>query len=782
MATIDQLSQALANADKAGDTQAAKAFANEIIRLRSLQAGPDTTNTQSLADQVAQPGDFESRQRQLVQRAQQTGQNYVTADDLNGPPVTPVVANKRQPVEGFRAQLMQQHDPTLWAEAPQEQPKEATPAQIWAKTKADKIDKNMPTDMFSDMSRSAERGVPFADEILSAMMTPLQASTDWYKGEGFDIPRAFDRSYALDHEMQARRDARHPIASTVGGILGSAVPLGAASRLGFLAKASNTARAANAALPLKSMILPSAADGAIISSVYGAGEGDNLTDRAKNAIKSAILGAGIGAVTPPLVAGVTGAVKGIVRPVEALFRPEKYTQEALGAYLRRAGMAPDDVANALANAHADNQGMYTIADALGNTGRRALVPVTRTANDARQEVADQLTSRQMDQGRRVAADLTDASGTPQTAQQYQQALRDARSTEAARNYLPVEQDTTPINVSPAVDEANRRISPQAQYLAGVRGDVPTDLASRRPIEAAESQIRDPIREAVRQARSYLASDNLTVTNVDKAFRAKTNIDQMINDATKNGQGAQVNALTPVRDALDEALARTSQQYAAARDAYRTASQRVDAVDVGRQMERGRTRVPDNLATFAGLPDDEARAAARVGYFDPKIAAAESTKGTMTNAVRPFTSESMRQELPAFASPGQGDQLMRRIGREQNMFETTKEALGGSKTADNFGDMADMSQFDPEVMSRLFRGDFLGAAAQGAKVGLNVGKGLPPRVVERIGRALMTTDPAAALATLTPAQNGLMTKDALRHLLSNAIIGESPDWIRKQVWQ
>ena len=55
MATIDQLSTALVNADKAGDTQAAKILANEILRMRSAQ--PDQApapESPALKDGLAQ--------------------------------------------------------------------------------------------------------------------------------------------------------------------------------------------------------------------------------------------------------------------------------------------------------------------------------------------------------------------------------------------------------------------------------------------------------------------------------------------------------------------------------------------------------------------------------------------------------------------------------------------------------------------------------------------------------------------------------------------------------
>jgi hypothetical protein len=53
-------------------------------------------------------------------------------------------------------------------------------------------------------------------------------------------------------------------------------------------------------------------------------------------------------------------------------------------------------------------------------------------------------------------------------------------------------------------------------------------------------------------------------------------------------------------------------------------------------------------------------------------------------------------IQGLCCPWEAEQLGHRIGREQRMFETHQAALGGSKTADNTADAADLSQFDPSI--------------------------------------------------------------------------------------
>jgi uncharacterized membrane-anchored protein len=119
--------------------------------------------------------------------------------------------------------------------------------------------------------------------------------------------------------------------------------------------------------------------------------------------------------------------------------------------------------------------------------------------------------------------------------------------------------------------------------AVAQGRVATDLEARSAVRGPRVCSSRPHLIRAQGSRSYLAAPTLTVSNVGKAFRAKTNIDQMIAKAAENKQGALVAELTPIRDALDEQLARSSSNYAKARDAYRVRQQRIEALDKGKEV-------------------------------------------------------------------------------------------------------------------------------------------------------------------------------------------------------
>lgn len=591
----------------------------------------------------------------------------------------------------------------------------------------------------------------FADEIAAGL------------GTGFGLLGDYDEELARQRGID-ESDAENRFGYRLGGQLAGGLTGGVGLARNGLSMGAN---AISAGQGLGRAALGSAADGAILGGLQGAGSGEGAGGRALNAAMGSAFGTALGGSAPYAIAGAQAAARPVLSPIMARLRPDQYAKQALGEGVRRSGMSTDDIANSLLRAQADDQSMFTVADAMGHSGQRMLSTVARNPNDMRQTVVDALTGRQMDQGRRVAAALQDASGSPLTAAQYRTLLEQSRGAEAAKNFAPVKTDIAPINVSDAVRIANKSISPAADNLAAARR-TPTDIAARRSVEAGEASIRDPIRQAMKEARSYLASDNLTVTNVEKAFRAKTNIDQMIATATERGQGGLVAELVPMQNALDEALAKTSSQYARARDAYRVASQNIDAIDTGRQMAMPRSRLEDNMNTFGALPSEAAQRSARVGYFDPLITQAENRAGQMSNNARSLLSPRMRDELPVMAAPGRGPQLMDRVAREQRMFETANAALGGSKTADNLADAAEMSKFDPGVMMNLLRGRPVAAAVDAVVKMANEAKGMPPSVMERIAKSLLETNPQMAREMLRQGVSDAARRDG-RRALANAIL-------------
>jgi hypothetical protein len=564
--------------------------------------------------------------------------------------------------------------------------------------------------------------------ILAGLQTPLEMVRHGTLDprEGYNYAKARE-DFILD---KSRKDT---------GMLGTAVEaLGGGVAAGGLTKAGYTAAGL---LPEGAGFIPkalaSAADAAALGGFSGAMEGNGLEERAKNAGIGAAVGGAVGATLPGVLAAAKFLATPITSQIAARMNPKAYAEAQVARAISEGKMTPHDVEIALQHADTEGQGVFTVADALGNSGQRLLSTVARSPGEGRTAVVEALDSRQGDQGRRLTGALREAFDAPQTADQTRQGMVKAAGDEANINYAPVKAETQPIDVSEPVALANRSISPAADTLAVAQGAVPTDIAARSGIERSESAIRDPIGRAVSEARSYLASPTLTSSNVGKAFRAKTNIDQMIAKATENKQGALVGELMPIRDALDEQLARSSSNYAKARDAYRVRQQRIGALDTGKELGSKQVNPEDAIAQFSPL-DAEGKQAFRAGYVDPQVSQVRNAAWG-TNKARPFSSDAVKQEFDAFAaSPGRAGTLQRQIGRENTMFQTRNQALGGSRTVENLNDDAAMG-VAPEVMGvikNVMTGNFGGAVKTAISSGQNAFTGNTPAVRNEVAKILL----------------------------------------------
>jgi hypothetical protein len=161
------------------------------------------------------------------------------------------------------------------------------------------------------------------------------------------------------------------------------------------------------------------------------------------------------------------------------------------------------------------------------------------------------------------------------------------------------------------------------------------------------------------------------------------------------------------------------------------------------------------------PDE--RVAARVGYGDRQLSKIESAAGPGTNKARPFTSEKSATERNAMALDP--ERLDRRIGRENTMFETSRQALGGSQTADNLADAAESSGFDANALVNILSGRVVTGVSQIATALKQAAKGQNEETRQIIARALLSRDPGKALTAAVKTTKS----DETRRAVTNALI-------------
>jgi len=490
--------------------------------------------------------------------------------------------------------------------------------------------------------------------------------------------------------------------------------------------------------------LASGIEGAALGAAHGFGSGEGVDNRIANAGLGIGVGGILGAGAPLAIAGASAAGNAIAAPLLARLHPEDYAAQAFAAGIKRSGIAPDDIPAILSRATNDGQDMFNVADALGHSGQRMLSTIARNPNDMRQTVADTLTDRQMGQGERLSNFLAEGFGAPDTAAQRAATLRGQRGAQAATNYDAARSAAGPVNLTDTIGKIDA-------------------LLGRDPIMGDTALSAGPLGQRLMALRNQLQSGGEQLVDFNRVLNIKGDLYNAMKDNPR-----VANEMRPVYNALDQALENASDAYRNANDSYRAASQVMDAVDRGTGAASGRTRASDNIAMFNSLTPDEQNAF-RAGYVDPLIARTENAAvSPSTNKARGLMTTKTGQEFPVFAAPGQADQLGNRIAREQRMFETANAALGGSKTADNLADAAEMSKFDPGVMVNLFRGRPLQAAIDSVVKLANEAKGMPPSVMDQLAKTLLETNPDAARAMIGKASGQAARADG-RRALANAIL-------------
>jgi hypothetical protein len=552
----------------------------------------------------------------------------------------------------------------------------------------------------------------------------------------------------------------HPVANAAASIAGSIHGGGATGR----AAGNLVARGAGALTTVAPSVAPAVnwAGNILRNSYAGRMAGEAAAGVAQGAASAyghdedIGKGAAIGGVVGGLARPVTSLAGGALSSLGSLvgLGNTSRAQNAIAEAILRSGRSADDVADDLTRASQQGQPEYMVADALGNPGQRMLSGVARSPGDMRGTIAETLQQRQAGQTDRLVNALSEGFDAPQTAVQTRTAMTTARDAAADTNYAAARNSAGAVDPTAAIREADNFLQPGA---AGVMSNQ-TNIAD------------DSIESAVRRARGYLTDGNSVLTDFNAAFRAKRELDSMI----ENGNNAIRSQLIPIRNALDESLASASDPYAAARDQFRRESQAINAIDQGEAASSARTRAADNIDQFGQLTAPEQQQAFRVGYVDPLIARTEAASmSPTTNKARALITGKTEQEFPAFAAPGRGDVMGERIAREQRMFETANQALGGSRTADNLADATEMMGFDPTILGiagNALTGNLRSAGMQALQRGINVAQGRNQGTRDMIARMLLQSEPTQARAELAGAVRKGQTLTRAQQAIINSIVG------------
>lgn len=539
------------------------------------------------------------------------------------------------------------------------------------------------------------------DELQSALQTPVEM----YRHGTLDPTEGYKYAKAFQDERLNRSKKNTGLAGDAAELIG-----GVGTGVGLASKGVTLLKDGQKFIP---RMLAMGGEGAGYGATVGFNSGED-EGRIKNAAIGLALGGGTGLLSP--VAGylAKGAASPIISNITARMDPEGFARAKLAEHLLNSGKTANDVATGVEQAAAEGQPVFAVADAMGNAGQRALSTVSRAPGPGREEAVRFLNSRQAGQARRVSNTLAEGLDANQTALQRETALTDQRRVDAGKNYGQARGDSGFIDVGPAISKADEIVRPK---VAG--------------LDAEPSTLRQgDFQNSIQKARSYLTNDSETLVDWDGAFNAKRDIDAMIDKATTTEQ----THLIPIRDALDEQLAKSSKSYSAARDKYAEQSRSIEAIGEGKSAAM-RGRHEDTIPAFnAKSAEPDAQQSFRVGYADPLIEQVNN-QPVGVNKVRALTGDGPTAELQAFAAPGQGDKMARRLGREDTMFETRAQATGGSKTADNLADEA-AAGIDPRIFWNLAHGNFTAAGSNLLHSAGNHLSGNTPEVRRLLGDMLL----------------------------------------------
>jgi len=558
-----------------------------------------------------------------------------------------------------------------------------------------------------------------ADEALAGAMAPFVAL---HRGMGLSD------AYAL---TKAKENLRLEDERKASGALGSVAEIAGGGGLGAgLYRAGVTlapAIAGRLGTGLLGTTAGAAADGAALGALSGATEGEGA-GRVGGAVTGALTGAALGGAIPLAGAAIGAAAAPVVSNISARLNPAAYAERQIGKAATDMRLSPDDVANRLAQAAADGQGEFRLVDALGNAGRRKAAVVAKNPGEGREALTEFLDARQAGQGGRVANTLAEGLGAPETAQAAAARMSAERRAMDDAAFGAVRNDAQAVNVTPALMRIDDTLRPSRAAGLNLENGI----------------AYDSVEGALSRARAILSDGNSQVTDFAVVQRARGDIADAVEKAHRAGEGNKARLLRQVRDELDQSLERSSPGFRDAMAASREAARDVAAVETGTTAAtRGRTE--DKIAAFGALRP-QAQQGFRTGYADPLIQRAQRTPMN-SDAARPLTSLAARAELPAFAAPGQGDQMMRRLGREGEMFLTRAKATGGSTTAENLADNAGTG-IDTGIIDKLLRGQVVGAAGSALRQGAAGLTGNTEAVRAELARQLLRGNPEEIRALLS----------------------------------
>jgi hypothetical protein len=575
-----------------------------------------------------------------------------------------------------------------------------------------------------NVGRSFATGVPIIGGLLNkadaATNAALAPALNSFFDEKDQLPEpTFGERYAHSLRDQEGTDAKfqqqHPVIDTTAKLAG-----GVASMAPVVAAAPGLFGATGGFAARTGM---SAGSNALLG-------GADSTVRGNGFVPGALVGGLIGGAAPAAEAAASPFISSIM----ARFNPTGAARRQVARAIDESGRPTADIANDVTTAAAEGQPQFTLADSLGNSGQSMLSSVARAPGQGRTDVVNALEQRQAGQGRRISNALAEGFNAPETAAQTEARLTATRGTDADAAYGAVRNDAQPVDVTGTIDHIDNTLGPAADQMLANPGSVAPN---------------DSVEAILQGFRNKLARSN--PSDFAGIQRIRGDMSDAAQNAAQSGYGNRARLIRGAMARLDQAMENASAGHLAANRNFAQASRDIEAVQTGSQAAtRGRTE--DTIPAFQAL-GPQGQTAFRSGYADPLIA---NTQGAAfgVNKARPLINDAFQAESQAIA-PG-ADLMNRRIGREQTMFTTRNQALGGSRTADNLANHEALG-VNPTTVMHVATGNWGGAIGSMLHAGVRGVTGNTPAVRKAVADILL--------------QNGATLNAAALNAMVNRTIGQ-----------
>lgn len=573
----------------------------------------------------------------------------------------------------------------------------------------------------------------------------------------------------LRDRRQALADA-NPVANIAGNLAGGVGAYGA------LAKTATGAHAMGLGpgMGMGTRVGNSAASGAALTAADTHFKGGSPEE----VLSSAVYGGAIGAVTPPLAAGIGAAARAVGNKIAptwaAATRPADEAARRTGlAVIRDRQANPSSVLNSTDEDVARRAGVPLMnVDRGGETTRALARSVANQNPEAREIIRKAADDRFEAQGLRAIDFIKRIGGGAVDDLAYQQSIRDtAKFTNAPRYKAAFE-----------APQARAVWSPQIRQLM-------ESPMFRSAVNMAESRGADKAAitgfKAVKNPFQFNRDGSITLrTNPDGsralpslAFwnQVKINLDGMIERATRGAKPDRSLAadLAQMKNMLVADLDAAVPQYRSARQGAASFFDAEDALDAGRKFANQPRSVPEAKRAFSAFNESEQQAF-RTGYASELIDRIRSTRDRVNVINQVFGNQSSREMVELVFGKYRAQELEAYI-RVENLADMIRGALGNSTTARQLFELGIGTGIGGGA-GFLFSGGNMQGALAGAAIGGGrkaaqmMGQRVDAEVMKHVAKLLTSRDPSDIQKAIGNAAMSPMWMRAINALEQALMIG------------